>query len=77
VRRSFGGEGVRRTAARIFVEWLAGAAGFEPADGGSKGPCLTAWRRPKKSLESIGKALVNVKARDVFPVNAASGSRLA
>ena len=24
----------------------AGAAGFEPADVGSKGRCLTTWRRP-------------------------------
>jgi hypothetical protein len=37
------------------AEWLpgetassgfAGAAGFEPADVGSKGRCLTTWRRP-------------------------------
>jgi hypothetical protein len=26
----------------------AGAAGFEPADVGSKGRCLTTWRRPKR-----------------------------
>ncbi len=25
---------------------FAGAAGFEPADVGSKGRCLTTWRRP-------------------------------
>ena len=27
-------------------EKLAGAAGFEPANGGTKSRCLTAWRRP-------------------------------
>src|SRR3989339_188247 len=26
---------------------LVGAVGFEPTDGGSKGRCLTTWRRPK------------------------------
>lgn len=25
---------------------LAGAAGFEPADAGTKNQCLTTWRRP-------------------------------
>ena len=25
---------------------MAGAVGFEPTNGGSKGRCLTAWRRP-------------------------------
>ena len=25
---------------------IAGAGGFEPSNGGSKGRCLTAWRRP-------------------------------
>ena len=24
----------------------AGAVGFEPTNGGFKGPCLTTWRRP-------------------------------
>jgi hypothetical protein len=28
----------------------AGAAGFEPADVGSKGRCLTTWRRPNLAL---------------------------
>jgi hypothetical protein len=27
----------------------AGAAGFEPASGGSKGRCLTTWLRPNSS----------------------------
>ena len=27
-------------------EYLAGTAGFEPANVGVKGRCLTAWRRP-------------------------------
>ena len=26
---------------------MTGAAGFEPANNGSKGHCLTTWRRPK------------------------------
>jgi hypothetical protein len=27
---------------------MAGAAGIEPANGGIKSRCLTAWRRPSK-----------------------------
>jgi hypothetical protein len=27
---------------------MAGAAGFEPADGGTKNRCLTTWLRPKE-----------------------------
>ena len=34
---------------------LAGAAGFEPANAGSKVRCLTAWRRPK-AAPNIGGA---------------------
>ena len=30
-----------------LVEHLAGAAGFEPANAGTKNRCLTTWRRPK------------------------------
>jgi hypothetical protein len=29
---------------------LAGAAGIEPANGGIKSRCLTAWRRPSKPV---------------------------
>ena len=29
---------------------MAGAAGFEPANGGTKSRCLTAWRRPNGPL---------------------------
>ena len=29
---------------------MAGTAGFEPANGGVKVPCLAAWLRPKVSL---------------------------
>lgn len=28
---------------------MAGAAGFEPAHGGTKNRCLTAWPRPNES----------------------------
>ena len=31
----------------IGHKYMAGAAGFEPAHGGIKSRCLTAWRRPK------------------------------
>ena len=30
----------------ISLEFLAGAAGFEPANVDSKNRCLTTWRRP-------------------------------
>jgi hypothetical protein len=29
---------------------MAGAAGFEPANAGTKNQCLTTWRRPNSSL---------------------------
>ena len=29
---------------------MAGAAGIEPANGGIKSRCLTAWRRPSKPV---------------------------
>ena len=32
---------------------MAGAAGFEPANGGTKSRCLTTWRRPKSVVDSI------------------------
>lgn len=36
---------------------LAGAAGFEPANGGIKSRCLTTWRRPiRKRAYSAGEA---------------------
>ena len=39
---------------KIVLEFMAGAAGFEPANVDSKNRCLTAWRRPKKlSLYNI------------------------
>ena len=31
----------------------AGAGGFEPPNGGSKGRCLTAWRRPKMPMRQF------------------------
>ena len=37
----------------LVVDWLAGAAGFEPANGGTKSRCLTTWRRPKTVVGSI------------------------
>ena len=44
-----GGEVSRRSCNRgTCRQWdlLAGAVGFEPTNGGSKGRCLTTWRRP-------------------------------
>ncbi len=34
---------------------MAGAAGFEPTDAGTKTRCLTTWRRPNHRLKSINK----------------------
>ena len=39
--------GRRRTGSSRTVQ-LAGAAGFEPANGGIKSRCLTTWRRPSR-----------------------------
>ena len=36
-----------RSAHRIRFPLPAGTAGFEPANVGVKGRCLTAWRRPR------------------------------
>ena len=33
---------------RIWEIRLAGAAGFEPANAGTKNRCLTTWRRPSR-----------------------------
>ena len=33
-----------------YLKKLAGAAGIEPANGGIKSRCLTAWRRPSKPV---------------------------
>ena len=38
--------GVRLVRLLHNTEELAGAAGFEPANGGTKSRCLTTWRRP-------------------------------
>jgi hypothetical protein len=35
---------------------LAGAAGFEPANAGTKNRCLTTWRRPSRRPVDAGKA---------------------
>ena len=35
---------------------LAGAAGFEPANGGIKSRCLTTWRRPTSAAALGGRA---------------------
>jgi hypothetical protein len=34
---------------------MAGAAGFEPAHGGIKSRCLTAWRRPSSRRQRVDK----------------------
>ena len=34
---------------------MAGAAGFEPTDGGIKTRCLTTWRRPNTIIITGGK----------------------
>lgn len=35
---------------------LAGAAGFEPANAGTKNRCLTTWRRPSRRLAARSRA---------------------
>lgn len=35
-----------RLILRDFLRFMAGAAGFEPANDGTKNRCLTTWRRP-------------------------------
>src|SRR5689334_2429867 len=35
---------------------MAGAAGFEPANAGTKNRCLTAWRRPSMGCPGLGHA---------------------
>ena len=53
---------------RVFqVEWLAGAAGFEPANGGTKSRCLTTWRRPKTKPISNQEAGVAQAAQSEIP----------
>src|SRR3954469_11985510 len=36
--------------------FLAGAAGFEPANAGIKSRCLTTWRRPSRRVPWTGEA---------------------
>ena len=45
------------------AEKLAGAAGFEPAHGGTKNRCLTAWLRPKSQAACIASAPAPRKQR--------------
>ena len=43
----------------LITAVIAGPPGIEPGNGGFKGPCLTAWLRPKVALpfyEKIGAA---------------------
>jgi hypothetical protein len=37
----------------VLPSSIAGAGGFEPPRGGSKGRCLTAWLRPKSQTQNI------------------------
>lgn len=37
----------------FFEECLAGVAGFEPANGGAKGRCLTTWLYPNIKNEPV------------------------
>ena len=41
---------------RCVTRRLAGAAGFEPANAGTKNRCLTTWRRPSRRAPCRGKA---------------------
>ena len=39
-----------------ILDSLAGAAGFEPANAGTKNRCLTTWRRPSRRPVDARKA---------------------
>src|SRR5205814_963254 len=46
-------------------EVLAGAAGFEPANAGTKNRCLTTWRRPSRRAACAGEgALIAASPRN-------------
>src|ERR1700754_860954 len=65
-RTSIGGESVSRS--KILRIRLAGAAGFEPANAGTKNRCLTTWRRPNTCREpGVGTGLIEPPARDGTP----------
>ena len=56
---------------------LAGAVGFEPTNGGSKGRCLTIWRRPKKFCRSSACAeSMRVTRTQHIPANSNRGIQL-
>ena len=40
-------------------EYMAGVAGFEPANAGIKTRCLAAWRHPNKLVDSVEQCLMN------------------
>ena len=51
-RLSHGNLGISSEPSELACErpdWVAGAAGFEPANAGTKNRCLTTWRRPKSN----------------------------
>lgn len=39
----------------VGISRLAGAAGFEPANAGTKNRCLTTWRRPSRRIRMCGR----------------------
>jgi hypothetical protein len=51
---------------RNFVEGLAGAAGFEPANGGIKSRCLTTWRRPNPGAQAFKLRVPRCKPKKRF-----------
>jgi hypothetical protein len=54
------------------IERLAGAAGFEPAHGGTKNRCLTAWLRPSRAAPYSGRIGL-VKGRHAASIVANTG----
>lgn len=42
----FNRQKIAQKSDNLFLSNLAGTAGFEPANAGTKTQCLTAWRRP-------------------------------
>jgi hypothetical protein len=64
--------------ARQNTDWLAGAAGFEPAHGGTKSRCLTAWLRPNRGRTLVpgratGKPLLALIGKAEFPASDRAG----
>ena len=48
---------------------MAGAVGIEPTNGGFKGPCLTAWLRPKVITINDSQFTINKRQLIYYKIN--------